>query len=148
MSNSYGLDLSEILDVVDTADVMIIRFQMPMDRRLLIDTRSTPLDPPLLKLVPRASSVEERFRGIKQLRPRMPIPSKILSFQWPRHVRMLEEIGIWQKLCERLMASGHSGMEQLCAGAWQELLAAERKDEVSAILGGEGWETLWERPRT
>lgn len=145
MSDHQGLDIDEILGVVDAAEVLIIRFQMPVDKRLLVDTRATPLDPPLLRLVDRANSVEERFRGLKQLRPRMPLPDKIMSFQWPRHVRTLEETGIWERIVKRIERSGHATAAGMCAAVWNELLAAERRDEVSAIVGGEGWRTLWER---
>lgn len=147
MSDNQGIDLAEILAVVDSAEVVIIRFQMPTDKRLLVDTRATPLDPPLIKLVDRANSVEERFRGLKQLRPRMPLPDKIMSFQWPRHIRMLEETGIWGRIVQRMESSGHAGATAMCAEVLNELLAAERREEVAAIVGGDGWRTLWERER-
>src|SRR5438105_1267438 len=98
MSSDFGIDLDEIYQVIETAEVVIIRFQMPVDRRLLIDARSADGDPPVVRLVPRASSVEERFRSLKQLRPRLPLPDKIMSFQWPRHVRVLEEAGVWSRV--------------------------------------------------
>jgi hypothetical protein len=146
MSNDFGIDLEEIFNVLDTADVLIIRFQL-VDQRLLIDARSTELDAPLVKLVARASSVEERFRSLKELRPRLPLPDKIMSFQWPRHVRVLEDSGVWQRVIARMSASGHPGMEAMCQGVWQELISAERREEVAAILGGEGFQTLWEREK-
>jgi hypothetical protein len=145
MSSDFGIDLDEIYNVVETAEVVIIRFQMPVDRRLLIDARSTEVDPPILRLVPRASSVEERFRSLKQLRPRLPVPDRIMSFQWPRHVRVLDEAGVWSRVVRRLVASGHPDVERMCEAVWRELLGAERREELAAIVGGEGWQTLWER---
>jgi hypothetical protein len=144
MSNDFGLDLDEIFNVLDTADVLIIRFQL-VDQRLLIDARGTELDAPLVKLVARAGSVEERFRSLKELRPRMPLPDKIMSFQWPRHVRVLEDAGVWQRIVARMKASGHPGMDEMCSGVWNELITAERREEIAAIRGGEGFQTLWER---
>jgi hypothetical protein len=145
MSNDYGIDLDEILKVVDAAEVVIIRFQMPVDRRLLIDARSTEVDPPLVKLVARASSVEDRFRSLKRLRPRLPLPDRIMSFQWPKHVKVLEESGVWGRIVRRMLESGHSNVQQMCDEVWRELVSAERKEEIAAITGGEGWQTLWER---
>lgn len=145
MSKDFGLDLDEIFHVVDTAEVLIIRFQMPVDKRLLVDTRSTEIDPPLVTLVSRASSVEERFRNLKQLRPRLPLPDKILSFQWPRHVAALAECGVWERIVRRLEDSGHAGVRAMCDAVWRELVAAERREEIAAIRGGEGWHTLWQR---
>ena len=145
MSNDFGIELDEILRVIDTAEVMIIRFQMPSGQRLLIDTRGSDIDPPLARLVDRASSVEERFRDLKKLRPRLPLPDRILSFQWPRHVRMLAETGVWERIVHRLTESGSPTARRMCDDVWRQLLAAERAEEVAAILGGDGWQTLWER---
>lgn len=147
MSNDYGLDLSEILKVVDSADVLIIRFQIVNDRRLLVDARSTRIDPPTVQLVDRASSVEERFRSLKQLRPRFPLPEKIMSFQWPRHVSMLAETGVWERIVQRMTGSGHAGMQRMCDSVWRELVEAERREIFAAVRGGPGYQTLWERTK-
>ena len=145
MSNDFGLDLDQILRVVDTADVLIIRFQIVMDQRLLVDARSTAIDPPVVQLVPRAGSVEERFRSLKQLRPRFPLPDKIMSFQWPRHVATLAETGVWDRIVQRVTAAGHSGTAEMCEAIWRELLAAERREVITAITGGDRYQTLWQR---
>lgn len=145
MSNDFGIDLDEIFHVVDTADVLIIRFQIVVDKRLLVDARSTELDPPLVRLVDRAGSVEERFRSLKQLRPRLPLPDRIMSFQWPRHVDVLAAAGVWDRIVRRMVTSGHAGMQEMCNRVWRELVAAERREVIAAISGGEGYQTLWER---
>lgn len=145
MSNDFGLDLDEILNVVDTADVLIIRFQIVSEQRLLVDARTTELDPPLVKLVPRAGSVEERFRNLKQIRPRFPLPDKIMSFQWPRHVELLASSGVWEHIVRRMAQSGHTGTREMCDAVWQELVTAERREVIAAITGGEGYQTLWQR---
>lgn len=145
MSNDYGLDLDEIFKVVETADVLIIRFQIISDTRLLVDARSTEIDPPLIRLVPRAESVEDRFRGLKQLRPRFDLPDKIMSFRWPRHVAMLAETGVWARIVKRMVDAGHAGAQSMCDEVWRELVGSERREVISAIRGGEGYQTLWER---
>ncbi len=145
MSNDFGLDLDEIFQVVETADVLIIRFQIIADTRLLVDARSTEVDAPLIRLVPRAESVEDRFRGLKQLRPRFDLPDKIMSFRWPRHVSMLAETGVWDRIIQRMVDSGHESARSMCDHVWGELMASERREVFAAIRGGEGYQTLWER---
>ena len=73
------MDVTEIGKVIDTADVLVIRFQI-LDERLLIDNRTNDVDGPLIAVVPKAGSVEERFKSLKRLRPRFPLPDKITSF--------------------------------------------------------------------
>ncbi len=77
MEPEYGLDLDEVRNVIATADVVIVRFRI-LEPRLLIDARSSATEGPLIKLVPRASNVEERFHSLKALRPRFPLPDKIM----------------------------------------------------------------------
>ncbi len=83
--DDYGLDMDEVARVIDTADVLIVRFAI-LDKRLLVDTRSDDHDGPHISVVDKAGSVEERFKSLKKLRPRFPLPEKIMSFMWPRHI--------------------------------------------------------------
>ncbi|MHB8575783.1 MAG: hypothetical protein ACYDCQ_10695 [Dehalococcoidia bacterium] len=146
MEQDFGLDLEEVGRVIDTADVIIVRFKI-LESRLLIDARHSDVDPPLVKLVPKASSVEDRFRSLKQLRPRFPLPDRIMSFEWPKHVSMLEDVGIWQRLEARLRGGGGDRAAEAARAIYNELVNAERKEEVAAIRGGDGYQTLWEKPK-
>lgn len=147
MENDFGLDIEEILKVIDTADVLVIRFAI-LDKRLLIDARRSEKEGPLIKVVPRAGSVEERFRHLKSLRPRFPLPDKIMSFMWPRHVELLEKSGVWQHIVDRLASPGDAKdakTKAACDAALRELFEEERTEVQSAIRGGEGYQSLWER---
>ncbi len=144
MENDFGLDVGEILKVIDTADVFIIRFAI-LEKRLLVDARHTDEEGPLIEIVPRVDSVEERFRHLKSLRPQFPLPEKIMSFMWPRHLELLEKSGVWPRLVKRLTALGHGDAEAACDAAWQELLQEEQTEVRSAIKGSEGYQALWER---
>ena len=144
MENDFGLDVAEILKVVDTADVLIIRFAI-LEKRLLVDARHSDEEGPLIKIVPRVDSVEERFRHLKSLRPKFPLPEKIMSFMWPRHLELLEKSGVWPRLVKRLTGSGHGDAKAACDAAWQELLQEEQTEVRSAIKGSEGYQALWER---
>jgi hypothetical protein len=138
----FGIDLDEIRRVIDAAEVLVIRFSVT-DRRLLIDARTNGEYGPLMKVVPPAASAEERFRSLKMLRPRFRVPERIMTFHWPRHARCLEESGVWQHLAHRVVALGRSGTAAQCDEAYRELIEEERKAEMAAIRGGEGFQTLW-----
>ena len=142
MSDDYGVDLEEILRVIDRASVLIVRFDV-LEPRLLIDFRADPPDMPIIRLVDRVNSAEERFRHLKSLRPRLPLPERIMSFPWPRAVSAFEESGIWEKIEARLIGLGadqdHINIIR------QQLLDGERAVTIAAITGGEGFRTIWER---
>jgi hypothetical protein len=142
--DDLGFDLGPIFQAVDTAEVLIVRFPF-FEQRLLVDLRSNPTDPPVVALLPQASAIEERFRSVKQARPRLPVPDRIISFQWPRHVEVLAAAGVWDRIVRRLLSSGHSGLESRCEAAWREMQQAERHEVMRAIRGDQRYETLWER---
>jgi hypothetical protein len=141
MSAEFGIDLEEVRRVIDTADVLVVRFTIT-DRRLLVDSRTSETEGPLVRLVPPVASGEERFKALKMMRPRFRTPERILTFQWPRHACAMAEAGIWEHLVRKVSALGVSAADQ-CAVAWRELLAEERKVEVAAIRGDAGFKTIW-----
>lgn len=143
-NGDFGVDLEVIMRAVDAADVLIIRFPF-MDARLLVDARPNDADPPVVTMVPQASAIEERFRTIKQARPLLPVPDRVLSFQWPRHASVLEAAGVWARIVARLTAVGHPATQGRCSEAWREMLAEERREVRAAIRGDDRYETIWER---
>ena len=144
MENDFGLDLSDIFNVIDSGEVILVRFQL-VERRLLIDTRRSAVEGPMITLVPRVGSSEERFRSLKRLRPRFALPERILSFQWPRQIRSLRSSGVWDRICRRLVEGGGDEVAAHCDEVYAQLERLEREETVAAIRGGEGYETVWER---
>ncbi len=142
--DEYGVDLDEIGRVIDVAEVLVVRFQV-VEARLLLDFRTSSSDGPLIKIVPRAGSVEERFRSLKKLRPAFPLPDRILSFLWPRGVMALEESGVLSRLERRLGELGGVAAQTACAEVYGELRREESAMLVAAIRGGDGFQTLWQR---
>lgn len=142
MSDDYGVDLEEILRVIDRAAVLIVRFDV-LEPRLLVDFRADPPDTPIIQLVDRVNSAEERFRHLKSLRPKLPLPERIMSFPWPRAVGAFEESGIWEKIEARLIDLGAE--QKRIDRIRQQLLDGERAVTIAAITGGEGFRTIWER---
>jgi hypothetical protein len=142
MDNDFYLDYEEIIRTVQSAEVVTFRFVI-VNERLLIDNRHSEIDPPLVKLVPRATSVEDRFRSLKQLRPRFRLPEKISAIWWPKFVDTLVERGVWPAIVQRIAEAGFT--ESACAyeAVLEELRALERR-EVRNAVAGEGYQALWE----
>jgi hypothetical protein len=133
MSDEFGVDLDEVFKVID--------------RRLLVDFRTKAGVLPLVKIVPRAESVEDRFRSIKRLRPEFALPEKVMSFHWPRSMPVLLTSGVWQHLVDRVSALGDDDTTETCGRTMEELMAMERREVFGAIRGADHYQTIWERQR-
>jgi hypothetical protein len=68
-----------------------------------------------------------------------------MSFTWPRHVETFRAAGLWQRIIERLGASGHAGLEEQAETVFQELVEEEKTEVLTAIRGGDNYQSLWER---
>jgi len=142
--DEFGLDMDEVARVIDKAEVLVVRFAI-VDKRLLIDARTNDTEGPLIAVVPKAGSVEERFKALKMLRPRFPLPDKIMSFMWPRHVDTFRSSGLSGRIESRLVSLGGDAMAAPCQQAFEELVREERTETFTAIRGGEGYQTIWQR---
>jgi hypothetical protein len=116
-----------------------------LDRRLLIDARTSEQEGPMIAVVPKANSVEERFKSLKKIRPRFPLPEKIMSFMWPRQMDTFRNSGLWAKIEERMVRLGGDAMSERCQEVFEELCRREKAEVLAAIRGGEGYQSLWER---
>src|SRR5688572_9297188 len=114
-------------------------FQL-FERRLLVDTRSGNDEQPLIRVVDRVRSSEERFRELLRLRPRLGAPERIVAFQWPRSVRTMIEAGVWESIQKRLESAGIA--ENTCLAVLSELKWEERQEEIKAVKGEEPYRTL------
>ena len=142
--DDYGVDLEQIIRVIDRAEVLIVRMQV-IDQRLLVDFRTTASEGPLVQTVAKVGSREERFRSLKALRPSFSLPARIHSFLWPRGLTSLEQAGMLDRIRERLRRSGFPAALEAASVAFDELRAEERAVLHDAIRGGQGFRTLWER---
>lgn len=143
--NNFRLDPEEIMRNVATAEVICLHF--PLFRKtLVIDTRADVEDPPLLRLVPMAKSVEERFRSLKRLRPRFPQPEKVTIIPWPSYVDSLVRMGVWDRVKQRLAQAGHPDALRACDAILIELRQLERA-ELAAAVTGKQYHTIWQAPR-
>ncbi len=145
MDGDFRLDIGEIARNIETADVLSIYFPL-LRKTLIIDGRSDVEEGPMIKLLPMASSVEERFRTIRKLRTRFPRPESITVVPWPKYVDSLVRLGIWDKLMQRLASGGHKGAIKDSQTVLEELRQLERQ-ELAAVIRGDNYHTLWESKR-
>jgi hypothetical protein len=144
MDPDFGIDIEEMGRVFDEAEVVVVRFHV-IPQRLLIDARAAPGDPPLIRLVPPASSAEERYRYLQRERPGMPLPDQITVVGWPRYIQVMKDIGLWSRIEERLVREAGPEAVRAAQQAFDNVRNAERAEVAAAIKGGEGYESLWER---
>lgn len=140
----FGVDIEEMARVIDEADVVVVRFHV-IAQRLLLDLRSGPGDPPLVRLVPPANSAEERYHYLQRERPGQPLPDHITVVGWPRYVQVMQDTGLWQRITARVEREGDENGARMCEDAFRAVRAAECAEVAAAIRGGEGYESLWER---
>jgi hypothetical protein len=146
MSDEYGVDLEEVFKVIDGADVLVVRFDI-VQKRLLVDFRTKPGVGPAIAMVAPAESVEDRFRSIKKMRPEFPFPERVMSFQWPRSMRVLLGSGVWERIVDRMAVLGGDEAGDACRQTMEQLEGEERHEVGRAIRGAEHYQTLWERQR-
>lgn len=139
------------LEDAGQVEVWVVYFPA-IRKSLIVDTRSSDLDRPLVQIADMVSSIEERIESIRQLRPRFPRVEKIVFIPLPLDVTSIEHSVLWAKMTEKFTEAGDRESLLACESALEEL--AELEQEVKqhhnnrgAVLGGLGFETIWERPR-
>lgn len=144
MDADYEINLAALQEVIDEADVFVIRFER-IEQRLLVDSRQNDAGEVFAQVVPPVKSGRERYRFLEQVRPGLPAPEQITVFQWRQSVQVMKDVGLWKRLEERFFELGGVSAVQQVEAAFSEALRLEQSELVGAIRGGEGWETLWER---
>ena len=141
MEGNFLFEIDEVLRNVQEAEVMSIFF--PSFRRaLIIDTRSNTDEGPMVRLMPMASSPQDRVRSIRKLRPGFPRLQNLTLIPWQRYVDSLVNLGVWEKIVKRIEESGDAKAIQACDAALTELRRLERQELVAAI-SGDNYQTIW-----
>ncbi len=143
MMGDFDIDLGEVMKSVENAEVISIFFPR-LRKSLIIDTRFTVEDGPLIKVVPIARSVEDRLRSLKRLRPSFPKPADVAVIPWIANVDSLIHLGVWDRIVHRFVDSAQKGAVKACSQVLWELRLLER-EEMTAVIMGEGYHTLWSR---
>jgi hypothetical protein len=142
MDSEYRVDVSEVQRGIDIGEVIALYFPV-LRKTLLMDTRSSGVDGPMIKVVPMASSPEERYKELVRMRPRFPKPERLTLIPWPKYVSSLVRLEVWDHIVRRFLEIGPPQVVRDCEASLEELYAAEREELVRAIKG-EDYETLWD----
>jgi len=142
MDSDFRIDITEVNRAIDLGDIVALYFPL-LRKTLLMDTRTNAVDGPMIKVVPMASSPEERFRELVRMRPRFPKPESINIIPWPKYARSLERLGVWDHIVRRFLEIGPPEVVRQCEACLQELKGFER-EEIRRAITGDNYETLWD----
>ena len=143
MDQEFRIDLSEVRQSVMRAEVITVHF--PYFREtLVLDTRTSATEGPLLRIRPSVDSVDERVKDIKSLRPRFGRPESITYIPWPKFVTSLKESGVWDVIVDRMVAAGGGNVKQAMERLFRRLRVDEWTEYRHAITG-KGYKTIWQR---
>ena len=142
MDSDYRIDFAEVYRAIDHGEIIALFFPL-LRKTLLMDTRTTPLDAPLIKVVPMAASAEERYRELVRMRPRLPKPESVNIVPWPKFVDSIERTGVWDRIVRRYIEIGPPEIVRQCELSLEELREFER-EEIRNAITGENYETLWD----
>jgi hypothetical protein len=142
MDSDYRIDLGEVYRAIDYGEIIALYFPL-LRKTLLMDTRTTALDGPMIKVVPMASSAEERYRELVRMRPRLPKPESVNIVPWPKFVDSLSRTQVWDHIVKRYQEVGPPDIARECESCIEELRLVER-EEMRRAITGENYETLWD----
>lgn len=146
MDTEYRIDIAEVLRAMDYGEIIALYFPL-LRKTLLMDTRTNAVDGPMIKVVPMASSPEERFRELVRMRPRFPKPESINIVPWPKYVNSLVRLEVWDHIVRRYLDMGTQDTVRQCEACLDELRDAER-EEIRKAITGDGYETFWDAAGT
>lgn len=146
MDSFVKQNLEEVVHAIAGGDVLVVGFPF-FPERLLVDTRRRSADPPVIRVVGPVARLEERLDQLRKLRPRFGEPRRFVFFVWPKRLETLQQLGVWEHIVKRMVDPDHPAAAGECAQALRELTELERVALGRAVTG-EGYQTLWQRPRT
>ena len=141
MDEDLGEDLDELMSNIDGAEVMSIFFPT-LRKAVVIDTRQSEDEGPLIRIMPMAASPQERMRSIRRLRPNFPRLRNLTLIPWFRYVDSLVKLGIWDRLVKRFRDIGNEEAVASCGTVLEELRRLEQAELVAVVLG-ENYHTIW-----
>ena len=143
MEDGFYVDMERIASSIRDSEVLCVYFPM-LRKTLLVDFRSIPEDPPIIRLVPMARNPEERMRYLRRMRPSLPRPHVVGVIAWPRLVGSLLRMGVFDQIKDRLNKLGDELASSIYEKAMRELQQLERA-ELAAVVRGDNYHTVWAR---
>lgn len=144
MDSDYRIDVSEVLKNIDVAEVIALYFPL-LRKTLLLDFRTGPVDGAMIRVVPMANTPEERIQSLLKMRPRLGRPDSITIIPWPKYARTLAELGIWDRIVQRLIDTATPNVARDARKCFEDLQKLE-KQEITRAITGENYETIWGEP--
>jgi len=144
LDGAFELDIEAVRENIAEAEVLTLYFPF-LRKTLLVDTRSTAHLGPLVRVVPMARSIADRFDSLQRLRAELPKPESITMIPWGRPVASLRAAGVWDCLRSRLSESGDRAALFAANACLGELRVLEHREHGNAIRG-EHYQTLWLNP--
>ena len=141
MDGDFVLDLDEVMDSLENGEVISLSFPT-FNKALVIDTRSSEHEGPLVCVCPVVGSPRERIRVLRSMRPDFPRVHNITVIPWPKSVASLVNLGVWERLVSRFEKDGQFEATKECDAALRELRTLE-KSELAAVVAGENYHTIW-----
>jgi len=143
--NGVMIDLEEVRKVVEKCDVFTIGFRL-FPQRMIVDTRTTGDEGPMLEIVEPVGTVEERFFWLGQRRPKFGVPQSFTFFVWPHSIPYLEDSGLMDRIRHRVypLDTENGDLGRSVAQSMIHLHVLEQKATFDAIHG-RNYHTVWER---
>jgi hypothetical protein len=140
--NGVMIDLEELRKVVESCDVFTVGFRL-FPQRVLVDTRSTDAEGPMIEIVEPVNTIEERFFWLGQRRPSFGVPERFTFFIWPHSISYLEESGVMDQIRKRIYPQDPERGRQVAHVLYQ--LHVMEQQAVQDAISGKNYHTLWER---
>lgn len=121
-----------------------------MAERVVIDFRADDrgYSLPLLELAEPMADAAERVAWLAERRPSLAPPERFLFFVWPHSIRTLADSPVADRILDAApQAAYDADYRPTLRGVIAGLRRAEHDEQVAAIRGLDGFETLWERER-
>ena len=124
------------------AEVLVVQFGW-LAERLLVDARTSESAGPYIRVVQPVRTPQERIRQLRELRPGFNDPETYTFFPWGGRVEAFVDAGLFARIADRCGDDEEARSD--CETALEELLQLDREDLRQAILGGEKYQTLYDR---
>ena len=145
IDGGYDIDIEAVVQNIQEAEVVTLHFPI-IRQTLLIDTRCTAGEGPLVRVMPMVNNTEERFATLRVLRPDLPRPHSITMIPWARSVSALESAGVWPSVLARLESCGTRTTVRTAERTLRQLRSFELAELREAIVGRQ-YRTIWSRDR-
>lgn len=140
--NGVLIDFEELRKVVEECDVFTVGFRL-FPERMIVDTRSTETEGPMVEVVEPVNTVEERFFWLGKRRPAFSAPQRFTFFIWPHSIRYFEESGVAEMVRRRIYPVAPDSGDQMTESL--DRLRALEREAVGDAITGRNCHTIWPR---